>query len=157
MNNPRYKNRKTQVFLVKERVKEYTFQKHSCVCNHSLLQVVRPYHSFWRRRKVILNKFLLLFVDACHRNIKPSLKIVRRRVISQFTVAVWAWADKGHLYQKGKTHRDEYWICAHESYVTLFINAPTVHSKIRKWKYSFQEGKKKGIHEAHLGLWQLLF
>ena len=60
--------------------------------------------------------------------------------ISQF---ICAWADKGHLYQKGKTHRDEYWICAHESYVTLFIYAPTVHFMIRMWKYSFQEGKQK--------------
>ena len=63
--------------------------------------------------------------------------------IREFTDTICAWADKGHLYQKGKTHRDEYWKCAHESYVTLFIYAPTVHSMIRRWKYSFQEGKQK--------------
>ena len=65
------------------------------------------------------------------------------RHIREFTDTICAWADKGHLYQKGNTHRDEYWICAHESYVTLFIYAPTVHSMIRRWKYSFQEGKQK--------------
>ena len=28
--------------------------------------------------------------------------------ISQFIDTICAWADKGHLYQNGKTHRDEY-------------------------------------------------
>ena len=71
------------------------------------------------------------------------LKRIHYSLIREFTDTTCAWADKGHFSQKGKTHRDEYWICPHESYVTLFIYAPTVHSMIRRWKYSFQEGKQK--------------
>ena len=63
--------------------------------------------------------------------------------IREFTDTTCARADKGHLYKKGKTHQR--WILDMRSWklCIIFIYAPTVHSKIRRWKYSFQEGKQK--------------
>ena len=58
--------------------------------------------------------------------VERSTEVSYNIPIREFTYTICAWADKGHLYQKGKTHIDEYWISAQESYVTLFIYAPTV-------------------------------
>ena len=87
--------------------------------------------------------FYILNSDAVpHDKLLPVLKL-EAHGIREFTDTICAWADKGNLYQNGKTHRDVYWICAHESYATLFIYAPTALSMIRRWKYSFQEVKQK--------------
>ena len=59
--------------------------------------------------------------------------------ISQFTVAVWAWADKGHCRTNCEIHGDEIldtcsWkLCNHYSFM---------HSMIHRWKYSLKRGNK---------------
>ena len=60
-------------------------------------------------------------------------------IISQFTVAVWAWADKGHCRTNCEIHGDEIldtcsWkLCNHYSFM---------HSMIHRWKYSLKRGNK---------------
>lgn len=46
------------------------------------------------------------------------------------------------------------WPIVHESYVTLFINEPTVHSMIHRWQYYVQDGKQQLFTKHLKHFWQ---
>ena len=78
-------------------------------------------------------------------------------VISQFTVAVWAWAVKGHCRTNCEILRDKIldtcsWkLC---NIIHLCTNGTFYDTQVEVF---ISRGQTKGIHEAHLGLWQWLF
>ena len=83
-------------------------------------------------------------------------RMTRQPVLREFTDTICAWADKGHWYHFFKTHRDEYWICAHRK-VCHIIHLCTYGTFCDPHGEVFlSRGQTKGIQEADLGLWQLL-
>ena len=77
--------------------------------------------------------------------------------IREFTDTICTWADKGHLYQNGKN--PQRWILDMRAWklcsiIHLCTNCTFYDTQVEVF---FSRGQTKGIHEAHLGLWQLLF
>ena len=60
------------------------------------------------------NDAMVIIITQCNENIHDNYNnnnnnnlVVKERSISQFTVAVWAWADKGHCRTNFEIHGDK--------------------------------------------------